>query len=361
MQRRVPVTGKRESIKQCILDYIQREGLKPGDLLPSQNQLAQTLKVMPLTTHRAMTELAEEGVIYRVRGKGSFLGPNTAQSAQRPVCMVVPDLGLDQPALNPTHWEYVDRLLKSCLQACGSERNFSILCIPEKSDPMEQIKRITPGTIVFFCFHVAAYRPLLELFRENKSLIAVSLGYFAPDLPCLNLGYQRASARRLAAHYLAANGYRKTCFLSSNAPWDEGDYGAFASALTEAGLPVAPKFVVSDDESLIPDAFIPAMQQIIHEGYEAIVARTDTIALPALEYLRREGVAVPGQVGVMGFEALPRATEFSPYLTSVRPPYAELIRAALERIQNSSREDCIGASIELPAQIVPGQTILRRV
>ena len=47
--------------------------LKTGDSLPSVRQMASTLSVNPNTVQKAYAILEERGVIYSVKGKGSFV------------------------------------------------------------------------------------------------------------------------------------------------------------------------------------------------------------------------------------------------------------------------------------------------
>ncbi|MBJ8339447.1 FadR family transcriptional regulator [Antrihabitans sp. YC3-6] len=49
--------------------------LKPGERLPDQNEIALGLSVSPITARRAMTSLAEEGIVVRRRGRdgGTFV------------------------------------------------------------------------------------------------------------------------------------------------------------------------------------------------------------------------------------------------------------------------------------------------
>ncbi|WP_154540836.1 GntR family transcriptional regulator [Parafannyhessea umbonata] len=47
--------------------------LRPGDQLPSVRELSTRLAVNPNTVQRAYRELEQEGCVYSVRGKGSFV------------------------------------------------------------------------------------------------------------------------------------------------------------------------------------------------------------------------------------------------------------------------------------------------
>ncbi len=52
---------------------IEEDQMKPGDYLPSENKLAQMYGVSRLTVRQALSELAEEGLIEKQRGKGTII------------------------------------------------------------------------------------------------------------------------------------------------------------------------------------------------------------------------------------------------------------------------------------------------
>lgn len=64
-------------IRQYILDLIQRECLKPGDILPSETELENTLHASRTTIRAALIDLQYEGYIVRKQGKGTFVAETT--------------------------------------------------------------------------------------------------------------------------------------------------------------------------------------------------------------------------------------------------------------------------------------------
>jgi len=52
---------------------------KTGDRLPSENELATMLGVHRLTVRQALSSLVNEKVLYRIRGKGTFVGQNAIE------------------------------------------------------------------------------------------------------------------------------------------------------------------------------------------------------------------------------------------------------------------------------------------
>lgn len=62
-----------EQIKNQIKDLIIRGDLKEGEGLPGMRSLASDLKVSVITTKRAYKDLENEGFIYTVPAKGSYV------------------------------------------------------------------------------------------------------------------------------------------------------------------------------------------------------------------------------------------------------------------------------------------------
>lgn len=61
------------TIKRSILRGIRSGRWGPGDLLPSENQLAARHKVSRMTARRALTELTRDGVLRRSQGAGTYV------------------------------------------------------------------------------------------------------------------------------------------------------------------------------------------------------------------------------------------------------------------------------------------------
>jgi len=74
-----------EQIKSQIKEAIFSGDLKENDLLPSIRQLARDLKISVITTTRAYNDLEEEGFIFSVQGKGSFVLPKNKEMAHENV------------------------------------------------------------------------------------------------------------------------------------------------------------------------------------------------------------------------------------------------------------------------------------
>jgi DNA-binding LacI/PurR family transcriptional regulator len=68
------------------------------------------------------------------------------------------------------------------------------------------------------------------------------------------------------------------------------------------------------------------------EDVTAVFLANDQMALGLLNVLHAEGVAVPGDVSVVGFDDIPEAAFYTPPLTTVRQDFAELGRRGVELV-----------------------------
>jgi len=63
-----------EQIRHAIQNLIKNGDLKPGDIIPSENKLAEMYGISRMTARNAIKELAREGFVICVPGKGTFVG-----------------------------------------------------------------------------------------------------------------------------------------------------------------------------------------------------------------------------------------------------------------------------------------------
>lgn len=61
----------------------------------------------------------------------------------------------------------------------------------------------------------------------------------------------------------------------------------------------------------------------------ALLAESDRIAMHALRWLDARGIAVPGEVSVIGFDGVPEGAACEPPLTTIAQPTVEMGRRAV--------------------------------
>lgn len=72
-----------EQIKTQIHSAVLSGELKAGEALPSLRKLAKELRISVLTVTRAYNELADEGMVQNIQGKGTFVMDKGNELMQR--------------------------------------------------------------------------------------------------------------------------------------------------------------------------------------------------------------------------------------------------------------------------------------
>ena len=82
-----------QQIKQLILQGLQRGEWRPGEVIPSEFELAARYKVSQGTVRKAVDELAAEHLLVRRQGRGTFVATHAEQHVQYRFLRLHPDQG----------------------------------------------------------------------------------------------------------------------------------------------------------------------------------------------------------------------------------------------------------------------------
>lgn len=115
-------------------------------------------------------------------------------------------------------------------------------------------------------------------------------------------------------------------------------YEGYARALTEAGIGVNPELVYKGDFS--GQSGVMAVNSLLARGvhFSAIFAANDMVAFGARLALHRQGIRVPNDVSIVGFDDQAEAAFMTPPLTTMKQPAVTMgrasVKALLELIDN---------------------------
>ena len=84
-------------IKELLLGSLDRGEWKPGEMIPSEVELAGRFQVSQGTVRKAVDELAAENLLVRRQGKGTFVATHHEPRAQFRFLRIVPDGGEPAP------------------------------------------------------------------------------------------------------------------------------------------------------------------------------------------------------------------------------------------------------------------------
>jgi LacI family transcriptional regulator len=161
-------------------------------------------------------------------------------------------------------------------------------------------------------------------------------------------------AHQAVAH-LAAAGYRRiACIIGPAGLFTaERRLAGYRRALADAGLPDAPGLVRQTRSDA--DGGHAAMDSLLATGErpDAVFVGNNLMTIGAVTRLYAEGLAVPDEMGVVGFDDVPWATLMRPALTTVAQPTYEVGRSAAElltaRVADPKRDP---TTVTLPTELL---------
>ena len=89
-----------QQIKDLIVQALERAEWKPGEMIPSELELAARFQVSQGTVRKAVDELSSENLLVRRQGKGTFVATHHEARAQFRFLRVVPDEHEPVPAVS---------------------------------------------------------------------------------------------------------------------------------------------------------------------------------------------------------------------------------------------------------------------
>ena len=142
--------------------------------------------------------------------------------------------------------------------------------------------------------------------------------------------------RDAIAHMIRVHDSRRIAFIRGPATNEEAErrYGIYRDVLKENQIELDPKLVLSGD--FVPASGTAAIATLLDErklplgSLDAILAANDNMALGALHELERRGIRVPEQIALAGFDDLELVRYTNPTLTTVRQPFFEQGKHAVQ-------------------------------
>jgi len=139
---------------------------------------------------------------------------------------------------------------------------------------------------------------------------------------------------QLAVDHLISLGHRNIGYIgASNRPRsNRRRQSGYQTALNQAGIGLNPRLVLQlqpDVEADI-DRGKSGLKQFLDNKVTAVFCYNDIIAIGLLMACRQQGVGVPDQLSIVGFDGIDSAQYVSPPLTTVRQPLLQLGQAAMQ-------------------------------
>ncbi len=237
--------------------------------------------------------------------------------------------------------EYVAGVNEGIYRACRANGYF---LLPEPVDPEapDRLDRLQSFLMTSRADGVILTPPLcddadiLELLQTNGVHYAsLSPARQPTQTPVIRMD-DRAAATEMTRHLIGL-GHHRIAFIGgpSGHHASSARMEGYRAAMTEVGLPIEESMLAHGDYSL--RSGLDGARRLLAQDQRptAIFAANDDMAVGAMTAIMAEGLSIPGDISVAGFDNTRLAQAVWPPLTTVRQPVVEMAQRAAERLMTS--------------------------
>jgi LacI family transcriptional regulator len=306
-------------------------------------------KSIPQETRNRVLAAAEH-----LNYRPNYFARSLRQSRSMSVGVLAPDLSEG----------YFTRVMSGVVEELtGAHYFYFTACHDWKSELIEQYPRMLVERSVdgFLLLNTPA-----DHIAVPVPVVAISAHSAGENVTNIVLDHQMAA--RQALMHLFELGHRRIAFMRgpSAIPDSEFRWVGIQEAAQEMGLTLDPALEIGIDSAgwemkagyhpMAPEIGYKPMRALLEKtrDFTAIFCFNDISAIGAIRALKEAGLSVPGDVSVVGFDDILTAAYYTPSLTTVRQPLAEMgkrgAQVLLERI--AAREKPFAEEIVMAPELV---------
>ncbi len=353
-----------QQLAGIIRKQVQSGEFKPGDRLTSELDLAGQYQISRDSVRRALDLLVKGGLVQRVHGKGYYVQNwLEVQSSGGLISFLVPD----------TRVFLFMNMLNGVVNAANS-RGYSTIIgylgndVAEEKQNMDQLKtRGVSGFVIFPRNNLDTDEAIEELFHDNFPFVIVDR--FLANLPCSFVGIDNIQAAYQAVSYLITKGYRTIGFatwVDMKTTTIQERYEGYRKALSDHHIEFQPEWLLQSPSSFASPIYAEEEGTAEINNYRlllrrpqrprAILSINDMTAYLVSKAAKAEGIRVPQELALVGFDNDVFARQAEVPLTTVAQPFEEMGARAAHLLIDRLR----GAGAGYERILLPTQLIVRQ-
>lgn len=361
-----------QKIYNSIYDKIKDGEYSEGEKLPTEKELASQFDVSNITSKKALEMLAENGLIRRIPGKGSFVLKSADDNASN----------LQEQRLNFTligvvlsdFSESYGTNLLSGIEEEASKNNCYI--VPKRSygnqdlenEAIDSLVDMGVDGIIVMPVHGEHYNPkILKLIMDGYPIVLMDCDL--KGIPAPFVGTDNMDAAKIATDYLLEQGHRKISFLSTplkDTTTLEDRNKGFIMSHAEHGVKVDEDFWETNLISTLPgmdneqntEADCDKIKELIlnHPEITCLFVTEYNLALRAMHALKSLNKSVPEDISILCFDG-PSNNMGEYFYTHIRQKEKQIGHTSVQFVLKLIKGEAIVEKTYLKSILIMGQSV----
>ncbi len=230
------------------------------------------------------------------------------------IALIIPDLQ------NPLYTE-----IARGVETVAHQKGYNLLLCHTEKDPDKErsyVGMLAEKKIdgVILAYTVLSPEDFREIRKHRIRVLLFGLNILQEGISSVYSDFRQGA--RLAVSHLVSLGYRRIAYIRGPDRHTENQDKTlgYTAALREAGLKVSEDLIIRGDDD-IDSGYLAALKLLrLTPRPDAVFAGNDLMAIGALDAFRTEGIRVPDDISLIGYDNIRMASLVEPKLTTVSWP-----------------------------------------
>jgi len=295
--------SKYQKVIDWLTENIDSGNLKPGERIPSENELCTRFDLSRQTIRHAIAKMAEDGLLESRRGSGTYIADQRAEEGERNVIAVVTTYVDDY--IFPSTIRGIENTLSG--KGYSMQLSFTNNTVGKERQILQDLlSRNDVAGLIMEPVKSALPNPNMDLYRklQDKKIKILFINSFYPELDFPHVSLNDAQCAYKAVRSLIDAGHREIgCVLKLDDGQGRERYRGYLKAISEAGLPFSYDRVNWIDTIDLGKgaAALKRVRERLN-GCSAVFCYNDMVAGMMIEMLSREGIRVPEDISIIGMD-----------------------------------------------------------
>jgi len=211
--------------------------------------------------------------------------------------------------------------------------------INHKNNINKAIEEFNPDGIII----AYSYTKKIDINLNNLKINKILLNCYSNNFNGLSILPDDYNGAKKAVNYFFENNLKKIPIILSSDTWMKGykdRLSGWRDAHTENNIDYDDSFIVKPENNLENSGYIEAKKLLKkNKKIDAIFCTSDEIAMGAYQALKEEGLSIPKDISIIGFDNSKLSLLVKPKLTTVQLPYSEMTQKAIQHIIDPQKFD----------------------
>ena len=356
---------KYEQLKRILRQKIKSKEYKLGQAIPSMQQMPDIFKVSKHTVIRAVTDLVQEGLLYKEQGRGTFVKEIATRKSKKKNAKIISFI------VHNIRDYFISEICRG-VESAAREKGYHVIIsnsdcsIEKETENIRRLEETNASGAIIYPFGRENAEEIFKLKQDNYPFVLVDM--FFKDIKTNHVVVDNSKGGFLAVKHLTDLGHTRIGFIGFlESSTGFGRFEGYKEAISRTGIAYDDNLVIDIPHNIALETIGREEEKVGRQGEidrllnlkdrpTAVFCGNDFTAIGVIKRLQELGLRVPEDIAVVGFDDLPISSMISVPLTTVSQPKYEIGKVACEILINKIEGN---ASSELKEIVLDTKLIVR--